>query len=269
MRSLLAVSAVLILATLASAQDGDKAVPGVGQRLDNVKLLALDGKHQTLHDFKGKKAVVVVFLTFDCPVSNSYLTELSELASLHKDAAFLGVITTDAELRRLNRRFRGKNYATDVLSFPPGEIAISLDRAKVQAADLGHSVDEELRILMLHGALHLRGMDHETDCGEMRRAETRPMILRDDFWTEIEELPASRCAAAARFDDELAIHAEFFRDLKCFNRCEQIDSAKQLIHELERLAAADWAGVDNFLSHRVQKRSNEFQILGAGTDHER
>jgi len=54
-----------------------------------------------------------------------------------------------------------------------GEIAISLDRAAAQAAEHGHSIDEEVRILMLHGALHLTGMDHETDAGEMARAETR------------------------------------------------------------------------------------------------
>jgi probable rRNA maturation factor len=83
------------------------------------------------------------------------------------------LITTDADLRRLNRQFRGKNYATDVLSFPPDEMAISLDRAAAQARELRHSLDEELRILMLHGVLHLSGMDHETDAGEMRRAETR------------------------------------------------------------------------------------------------
>jgi probable rRNA maturation factor len=83
------------------------------------------------------------------------------------------LITTDADLRRLNRQFCGKNYATDVLSFPPDEMAISLDRAAAQAKELGHSLDDELRILMLHGLLHLCGMDHETDSGQMRRAETR------------------------------------------------------------------------------------------------
>jgi probable rRNA maturation factor len=83
------------------------------------------------------------------------------------------LISGDAELRRLNRQFRGKNYATDVLSFPPDEMAISLDRAAAQARELGHSLDEELRILMLHGLLHLRGMDHEIDSGQMRRAEMR------------------------------------------------------------------------------------------------
>ncbi len=86
------------------------------------------------------------------------------------------LITDDRELRRLNRDFRGKDYATDVLSFPNangGEIAISLDRAATQASEQGHSVYDELRILMLHGMLHLRGMDHETDSGEMARAEAR------------------------------------------------------------------------------------------------
>lgn len=90
-----------------------------------------------------------------------------------KRRAVTCLITTDAELRRLNRQFRGKNYPADVLSFPPDEIAISLDRAAAQARDLGHSLDEELRILMLHGMLHLCGLDHETDSGQMRRAETR------------------------------------------------------------------------------------------------
>ena len=100
-----------------------------------------------------------------------FLTEL--VNRLNGDRAVTCLITTDAELRRLNRQFRAKNYATDVLSFPPDEMAISLDRATAQAKELGHSLDAELRILMLHGLLHLRGMDHENDSGEMRRAETR------------------------------------------------------------------------------------------------
>lgn len=86
------------------------------------------------------------------------------------------LIADDRELRRLNREFRGADYPTDVLSFPSGrggEIAISLDRAADQAAALGHGLNDELRILMLHGVLHLAGMDHETDSGEMAAAETR------------------------------------------------------------------------------------------------
>jgi probable rRNA maturation factor len=90
------------------------------------------------------------------------------------------LIANDAEVRRLNRQFRGMDQATDVLSFPPakanglaGDIAISIDRARMQAAEHGHSLADELRILMLHGALHLTGMDHESDSGEMARAESR------------------------------------------------------------------------------------------------
>jgi probable rRNA maturation factor len=88
-------------------------------------------------------------------------------------------ITNDAELRQLNGQFRGKDYATDVLSFPSGEedpigdIAISLAMARAQAREFGHGVDDELRILILHGVLHLTGLDHETDSGEMRRTEQR------------------------------------------------------------------------------------------------
>ncbi len=90
------------------------------------------------------------------------------------------LIARDNELQRLNREFLGNDYPTDVLSFPSGardgvlgEIAISVDRAKEQAAEFGHTTDEEIRILMLHGLLHLLGMDHERDRGRMRREETR------------------------------------------------------------------------------------------------
>jgi len=83
------------------------------------------------------------------------------------------LIAPDADLSALNRKFRGKNHATDVLSFPPDDIAISFDRAAAQAAELGHSIEKELRILMLHGLLHLAGMDHEIDGGAMKRTEAR------------------------------------------------------------------------------------------------
>jgi probable rRNA maturation factor len=91
---------------------------------------------------------------------------------------FCCLIADDTELRRLNKQFRKKDYPTDVLSFPPadpngslGDVAISWDRARAQAAEHEHAVDDEIRILMLHGVLHLAGMDHEKDGGEMARAE--------------------------------------------------------------------------------------------------
>jgi probable rRNA maturation factor len=89
------------------------------------------------------------------------------------------LLTDDRELQALNRNFRHNDSPTDVLSFPfsggasGGELAISLDRAAEQAAGFGHAVEDELRILMLHGLLHLAGMDHETDRGQMARAEAR------------------------------------------------------------------------------------------------
>lgn len=95
------------------------------------------------------------------------------------------LVTNSQELRSLNRQFRGKDKATDVLSFPStqlglrqakqiaGELAISADIARENASRLRHSVAEEIRILVLHGILHLAGFDHEQDNGEMAREETR------------------------------------------------------------------------------------------------
>jgi probable rRNA maturation factor len=110
-------------------------------------------------------------------------------AEVAKGRAFDCLIAGDAELRRLNREYRRKDYATDVLSFPAaepgpfaGDLAISFDRAREQAREFGHSTDDELRILLLHGVLHLLGYDHENDGGRMARAEKR--------WRARLELPA-------------------------------------------------------------------------------
>jgi probable rRNA maturation factor len=93
------------------------------------------------------------------------------------------LITNDAELRSLNARFRGKDYATDVLSFlygnanaaglSLGDIAISIQRARAQAREWRHAIEDEIGVLMLHGLLHLLGMDHESDSGQMKRTEIR------------------------------------------------------------------------------------------------
>lgn len=94
------------------------------------------------------------------------------------------LLTTDTEIRRLNRQFRGKNKATDVLSFPAeqgperrgpeklaGDLAISVPTAGKQAAAQGHALAIEIKVLLLHGLLHLAGYDHETDEGQMARRE--------------------------------------------------------------------------------------------------
>jgi probable rRNA maturation factor len=94
---------------------------------------------------------------------------------------FVCLITDDRELRRLNREFLDKDAPTDVLSFPApdpssdglGEIAISVDRAREQAQRYAHSLHDEIAILMLHGVLHLQGLDHERDRGRMRRHEAK------------------------------------------------------------------------------------------------
>lgn len=91
------------------------------------------------------------------------------------------LLTDDARMRELNREFRNKNKATDVLSFPvaphfagsaaAGDLAISLETAARQAADRGHALLVEVKILLLHGLLHLAGYDHESDSGQMARRE--------------------------------------------------------------------------------------------------
>lgn len=101
-------------------------------------------------------------------------------AAVRLRGAVTVLLTGDATMRDLNRRFRGKNKPTDVLSFPAsnlvqsqesGDIAISVETARKQAAEQGHSLATEIKVLMLHGLLHLAGYDHETDAGEMRKRE--------------------------------------------------------------------------------------------------
>jgi probable rRNA maturation factor len=81
-------------------------------------------------------------------------------------------IVDDATMRTLNRKFRRKNKTTDVLTFPD-EIVISLDQARRQARDEGHSLATEVRYLIAHGVLHALGYDHETDHGEMNALELK------------------------------------------------------------------------------------------------
>ena len=95
------------------------------------------------------------------------------------------VLAGDASVRRLNRDFRGKDANTDVLSFPSGvpelpdgtrplgEIVISVAQAARQAEAAGHSLASELRLLVIHGYLHLLGYDHEVDDGTMMRLQGR------------------------------------------------------------------------------------------------
>ena len=97
------------------------------------------------------------------------------------------LVTSSAAVRSLNRQFRGQNKATDVLSFPStsstskirkpvtlaGDVAISADIALENSIRLGHPASTEIKILALHGILHLAGFDHERDNGEMARTEAK------------------------------------------------------------------------------------------------
>ena len=90
------------------------------------------------------------------------------------------LLTSEAGIRKLNRHFRGIDKATDVLSFPAagpvafqvaGDLAISVATARRQAVEQGHALGTEIKVLMLHGLLHLAGYDHEADGGRMARRE--------------------------------------------------------------------------------------------------
>lgn len=114
-----------------------------------------------------------------------------------EDAAVTVCFVADAEIAEMNERFRKKKGPTDVLSFPTevrrrekskaapkekdaerqeshlGDIAIAPETARRYAKENGRSLDSELRVLILHGVLHLLGYDHETDRGEMDRLERK------------------------------------------------------------------------------------------------
>jgi probable rRNA maturation factor len=113
-----------------------------------------------------------------------FRTFLRRLAEEVAVASFAVAIVSDRAIRSLNREFRNKDYATDVLSFPSGErrtrrggqpnlgdIVIAAPTAARAALELGWKLNDELRVLALHGVLHLMGYDHETDRGQMARAE--------------------------------------------------------------------------------------------------
>jgi len=105
------------------------------------------------------------------------------------------LFTDDAEMRALNRRFRRRDRATDVLSFPwqgargegyLGDIAISVPTARKYASRADWRIGEELEFLLIHALLHLLGHDHETDGGEMHRIQAR--LARKILGREIPEV---------------------------------------------------------------------------------
>lgn len=89
------------------------------------------------------------------------------------------ILTDNDEIAQINREFRSMDKPTDVLSFPSdpfpgaplGSIVISVDKVESVAQEMGHTPDDEIALLFIHGMLHLLGMDHEIDSGEMRQRE--------------------------------------------------------------------------------------------------
>jgi probable rRNA maturation factor len=105
------------------------------------------------------------------------LLTIEKLDRLGREVDEVSIAFVDDEaMTSLNRKFRRKNKTTDVLTFPGedrflGDIVISVDQARRQAADEKHSLATEVRYLILHGILHALGYDHETDKGEMNALE--------------------------------------------------------------------------------------------------
>src|SRR3954466_13685788 len=104
---------------------------------------------------------------------------LASVAPARARGAMTVAIVSDARIRALNRQFRKKDTATDVLSFPSedrgylGDVVIASGVAARQAREAGHPLRTEVRVLALHGLLHLLGYDHEHDDGRMARLERR------------------------------------------------------------------------------------------------
>jgi probable rRNA maturation factor len=149
----------------------------------------LDGGETHLMDIENCQRRVRLELS----VLQRFLRKMRQEVGLRPDAVFVRLVS-DAEMSRLNGRFRKKRKTTDVLSFPSedrkrpsqlqrrvkalrgrflGDIAISPVVAGRNAKRFGRTVQEEISALMLHGLLHLLGYDHETDGGEMERVEVK------------------------------------------------------------------------------------------------
>jgi probable rRNA maturation factor len=118
------------------------------------------------------------------PVGLVRETALRTLGSMRCRAGQVSVLLThDAEIRALNRRFRGKDSSTDVLSFPGeegpdlgehlGDVVISVETAARHAREAGWRLRDEIPFLVIHGILHLLGYDHVRDRGEMDRLQSR------------------------------------------------------------------------------------------------
>jgi probable rRNA maturation factor len=124
-------------------------------------------------------------VSIDCEYWQAFATKALALTATNAAGVTVSFVS-DRAMRELNRMWRHKVGTTDVLSFPAeqdefekvegpslGDVVISVEQAARQAKENGLSFDQEIAQLILHGLLHLRGYDHETDNGEMNRLELR------------------------------------------------------------------------------------------------
>jgi len=124
-------------------------------------------------------ALVVHVVTASAARAPGLASWLQQVSPARARGEVTVAVVPDARVRALNRQYRGKNAPTDVLSFPSGEpgdlgdVVIAAGVAGRQARRAGHSLAVELRVLALHGLLHLLGYDHEHDDGRMARLERR------------------------------------------------------------------------------------------------
>jgi probable rRNA maturation factor len=146
-----------------------------------------DSPRRSVARARKDKATIKKESEIDLPTARTlarYLKKAQEAVGLKGQVTVL--LTTDEAMRGLNRRFRGKNKATDVLSFPAegpargsgaermaGDLAVSVTTALRQANEQGHTLWIEIKVLILHGLLHLAGYDHEVDEGAMARRELK------------------------------------------------------------------------------------------------
>jgi len=129
-------------------------------------------------------------IKFDIDAIRSFADSLPDAIAEAAGKTFSVAFISNERMKQLNSTFRGKDAATDVLSFPfeaqpfepesdeIGDIVISAEQAQKQATENGLTLEGEIKQLILHGVLHLCGYDHETDDGEMN---ARELELRDEL----------------------------------------------------------------------------------------
>ena len=125
------------------------------------------------------------------------ISELEEILNSLTNKEIELIFCNSKQIQEINKNFRQKNEPTDVLSFPLdfmpnmplGSVVINIDFVKKESKNLNHNEDDEIKLLFIHGVLHLLGYDHEKDSGQMREKEEelikkfslpKSLIVRND-----------------------------------------------------------------------------------------